>query len=232
MRESKGGQLSLVHRTKPGRRGGTRLGAGRPRKPGAISHDRRPALAKRFPQHVTVRITNGVGSLAREHLMTIIRAAIKASHKPTFRIVEFNVLANHMHFITEAANEVALARGVQGLEVRLARRLNSALIRKGKLFSHRYHARILKTPRDVRNTLRYVLLNRKHHAAEKEFARYWIDPHSSAAWFDGWAEPIRADTAWKHALVMMPAPVASATTWLLSAGWRRHGPLAFDERPA
>lgn len=28
-----------------------------------------------------------------------------------------------------------------------------------------------------------------------------------------------------------PAPVARAQTWLLTEGWRRHGPLAFDEVP-
>ena len=47
--------------------------------------------------------------------------------------------------------------------------MNSALKRTGKLFSHRYHATYLKTPTQVRNTLRYVLLNRKHHAAERRF---------------------------------------------------------------
>jgi hypothetical protein len=115
----------------------------------------------------------------------------------------------------------------QGIEVRLARRLNSALIRRGKLFAHRYHARYLETPREVRNCLRYVLLNRKHHAAEQRFAKYWIDPHSSAPWFDGWAEPIRREHRADE-----QAPTASATTWLLRTGWRRQGPLAFDERPS
>ncbi len=159
--------------------------------------------------------------------MKIIRHAIRDSHKSFFRIVEFNVLANHLHLITEAAGNDALARGMQGLEVRLARRLNSALMRKGKLFAYRYHARYLETPRDVRNCLRYVLLNRKHHAAEQRFARYWIDPRSSAPWFDGWAEPIRREYRADEA-----APTARATTWLLARGWRRHGPLAFDERPS
>ncbi len=224
-------QLSLVRRTKPGRRGGTRPGAGRPRKPGAVSHDTRPRLARRFPQHVTLRLVDGAPSLAREYLMKIIRAAIRAAHKPSFRVCEFNILGNHAHLITEASDADALARGMQGLEVRLARRLNSALIRKGKLFAHRYHARILKTPREVRNCLAYVLLNRKHHATDKKFARHWIDPHSSAAWFDGWADAIRVNTGWKHALVTGESPVARAHTWLLSTGWRRHGPLAFDERP-
>ena len=90
---------------------------------------------------------------------------------------------------------------MQGFEVRVVQRLNSALKREGKLFAHRYHARYLKTPREVRNALRYVLLNRKHHAAEQRFTKQWIDPFSSAAWFDGWAEPIRADEPWKRELL-------------------------------
>ena len=78
--------------------------------------------------------------------------------------------------------------GIAGFETRVARCINSRLGRRGKLFPDRYHARALRTPREVRNALAYVLLNRKHHAAEQKFARYWIDPCSSAAWFTGWAQ--------------------------------------------
>ena len=115
--------------------------------------------------------------------------------------------------------------------MRVARRLNSALIRSGKLFPDRYHARYLKTPREVRNALRYVLMNRKHHDAEKRFSKYWIDPSSSAAWFHGWAQPVRADEPWKRELLRLDAPTAKATVWLLTDGWKKHGLLRFDERP-
>ena len=148
-----------------------------------------------------------------------------------FRIIEFNVLGNHLHLITEASDKDALSTGLQGFEVRVARRLNSALMRSGKLFAHRYHARYLKTPREVRNALRYVLLNRKHHAAEQRFSKNWIDPFSSAAWFRGWAQPIRADEPWKRELLAMVRPTAEPTVWLLTEGWKRHGLLKFDERP-
>src|SRR5262249_48961775 len=153
-------------------------------------------------------------------------------HKLTFRIVEFNVLSNHLHLITEAVDKARLATGVQGFNVRIARRLNSALKRKGKLFAHRYHATYLKNPTQTRNALRYVLLNRKHHAAEKKFSKTWFDPYSSAAWFDGWASPIRTTMLWQSALVEMEAPTAKATTWLLTTGWKRNGPLHLDEAPA
>ena len=149
-----------------------------------------------------------------------------------FRIVEFNVLGNHLHLIVEAADKDALARGIQGFSVRAARRLNSALKRRGKLFAHRYHARSLRTPREVRNVLAYVLLNRKHHDATKRYGRYWIDACSSAAWFTGWAEPVRRDEVWKRELVALPKPTAEPRTWLLTTGWKRHGLLRFDERPA
>jgi hypothetical protein len=127
------------------------------------------------------------------------------------------------------------------LEPGRARRINAARGRRGKLFAHRYHARYLKSPREVRNALRYVLLNRRHHAAEKRveralattqaprFSRYWIDPCSSAAWFDGWAQPIRPDEPWKRALLAMTPPTLKPTVWLLTTGWKRHGLLHFDE---
>ena len=226
-------QLTLDDARKEVGQGGWRRHAGRKKKPGSISHDKRPRFAAHHPQHVTIRLVESAPSLARDWLMTIIRKAIADSHKPGFRIIEFNVLCNHLHLVIEAANEHALSAGMQGFEVRLARRVNRALGRRGQLFAHRYHARSMTTPRDVRNTLRYVLLNRKHHAAEKKFSKYWIDPYSSAAWFKGWAAPIRCDTYWKQHLVAMAAPTKPPSVWLLTTGWLKHyGPLRFDEAPA
>jgi len=224
--------LDQARTPEPGKHGGWRPGAGRPKKPGAVSHDTRPSERADIPQHVTLRIADGVPSLARERLMKIIRRAIRQSQKRDFKVHEFNVLGNHLHLITTAARKDALSRGAAGLEVRLAYRLNTALGREGKLFPDRYYARYLKTPREVRNAIRYVLLNRKHHAAEKQYARQWIDACSSAAWFDGWAQPVRGDEPWKRELLAMERPTEQATVWLLTTGWKRHGLLRFDERPA
>ena len=226
-------QLDLASARKEVGRGGWRRCAGRKKKRGAISHDTRPELRASEPQHTTVRIVDGAPNLARDYLMKIIRKAIAESHKDDFSIIEFNVLGNHLHLINEAVNKEALARGMQGLEVRLARRLNSALKRRGKLFAHRYHTRSLCTPREVFNALRYVLLNRKHHAVEKKFSKYWVDPYSSAAWFRGWAEPISKHAWMVQDLVGTPAPTRPPTVWLLTTGWRQyHGPIRFDDLPS
>jgi putative transposase len=225
-------QLTLEAARKETGRGGWRRKAGRKKKPGAVSHDTRHELDASHPQHVTLRLVDNAPRLARDYLMKIIRPAIAQSQKPTFRIVEFNVLDNHLHLMVEAADKLARARGMQGLAVRLAKRINRAVKRKGKLFAHRYHARSLCTPREVRNALRYVLLNRKHHAPGTKFDKYWVDPFSSAAWFTGWAEPISRRSWTVKALVDTPPPTRPPTVWLLTTGWKKHGPLRFDERPA
>jgi REP element-mobilizing transposase RayT len=225
-------QLGLDDARRETGRGGWRRHAGRKRKPGTISHAARPEINAAHPQHVTLRLVDNAPKLARGWLMGIIRSAIARSHKPDFRIVEFNVLDDHLHLMVEAAGKTARARGVQGFKVRLARRINAAAKRRGKLFAQRYHARSLCTPSEVRNALRYVLLNRKHHAPGAKFDKYWVDPFSSAAWFTGWAAPISRHAGTVRDLVDTPAPTRPATVWLLTTGWKRHGLLRFDDRPA
>jgi hypothetical protein len=106
--------------------------------------------------------------------------------------------------------------------VRIARGLNDLWKRTGSVFDDHDHARALVTPREVRNALVYVLHNARKHGWE----RAGIDPCSSGPWFDGWSRsPAPLDRRG-------PAPVARARTWLLAQGWRRHGLLRPDERPA
>ncbi len=128
-----------------------------------VPHDARPVHEARNPAHVTLRLRADVPSIARTWLMQTIRSSITDSQKVEFRIVDRYVLANHLHLLTETGSALALSRGVQGSAGRLALRINRALKRTGKVFATRYHVRALTTPRDVRNTLRYVLLDRKHH---------------------------------------------------------------------
>ena len=73
---------------------------------------------------------------------------------------------------------------------------------------------MLKTPREVRNALAYVLLNTNHHGVQYVDGR---DPCSSGSSFDGWKDA--KDTGAES----RPGFLARARTWLLRIGWRRHG---------
>ena len=225
-------QLRLDEARRPCGRGGWRPGAGRPRGRSCVAHERRVRFAARFPLHVTLRVKDDVPSLRRHGPLRIVQQAIReAGHHAYFRVVEFAVIGNHIHLIVEADGAEALAVGMHALEVRLARRLNRHVGRRGKLFADRYHARHLETPRETRNAIRYVLSNQRAHEARRaeRLNRDWIDPFSSAYWFDGWKEPVRLREPRQRELLNVPKPTAAPTVWLLTDGWRRWGPLSFDE---
>jgi REP element-mobilizing transposase RayT len=61
------------------------------------------------------------------------------------RIVHYSIQGNHLHLIVEVDDTVSLSRGVQGLAVRIARRLNALIRRRGAVFVDRYHAHALRT---------------------------------------------------------------------------------------
>src|SRR5258708_6779711 len=196
--------------------GGKRAGAGR--KPATekarMPHDARPGLASRHPVHATVRVLPEIGDLREVKRFRIMRASIAAGcYRFGFRVVHFNVQSTHAHLIVEAKDKDVLARGMRGLEVRIAHALNALLGRAGRVFEDRYHARALKTPREARRCLAYVLLNGRHHSSLRgiKSASVRLDPCSSAACFDGWKGPVPlADPKAK--------PDAEAHSWVITVG--------------
>jgi REP element-mobilizing transposase RayT len=234
--------LPLGRRASNGR-GGFRPGAGRPK--GArsfggkgrpnVPHRVRPEHVGRYPVHVTLRAAKIGGTLRQQRVLSVLEAALRrvAAAVPGFQIVHYSIQRDHVHLILEAeaprkdasgaraAATALLRRGVSGLAVSLAKRINRLLHRKGRVWSDRHHRRDLATPTEVRKTLLYVLKNAAHHGVLAPAA---LDPFSSARGFAGWSHPLPAaqQRAW----------CAAPRTWLLGVGWQRAGgPLRPDERP-
>src|SRR5205085_4075238 len=108
-------QLTLDHTRKPTGHGGWRPGAGRPRGKQAASREVRAECAERLPLHRTWRIAEGVPSLRKERVLDAIRNVFeKHANGDEFRVVEFNVLGNHMHLVVESSGREALRHGLQG----------------------------------------------------------------------------------------------------------------------
>jgi len=210
--------------------GGRRSGAGR--RPASsrppVHHVRRPRLSPRCPSHVTLRVRNGVPSLRSRQFIGEFRATLReACERGTFRVCHYSIQRDHLHMVVEADGKDALARGMKAVAARVARAVNRVFRRKGQVLFGRYHLRVLRTPREVRNAIAYVLLNARKHWRQ----RYGVAPPvrldvaSSGAWFDGWRRP-------------SPEPeergsraVARPRGWLLREGWRKHGPIDPAEVP-
>jgi hypothetical protein len=218
-------QLGLRLKDRP-RWGGRRAGAGR--KPGRerrVPHRRREGVAARFPAHVTVKLLPGLPSLRSVQLVRAVERSFIAVHdRGDFRIAHYSLQPTHAHLLVEATDAAALGRGMMAVGARIARAVNRTFRRGGPVLAERFHARVLRTPREVRNALAYVLLNARRHAW-KLWRGIRIDPASSGRWFDGWRQ--RLDDRPNVDAI----PVSRPRTWLLAIGWRRHGLIDPEEVP-
>ena len=209
------------------RRGGRRPGAGRKPKgeKAGVSHRHRAKLLSRHPVHVTLKLERGLPRLRNKAAYRVLRRAfVGANAKDGFRLCEYSVQGNHIHLIVEAKDRPALSRGMQGLAIRIALGLNRLWERTGRVFADRYHDRILRTPREVRNALAYVLNNARRHRLGLKWA---IDLFTSGPWFEGWKEAGIGRTVQRP----KERPTVQARSWLLQAGWRRHGLIRVAEVP-
>jgi len=185
-----------------------------------VAHRRRPEHKARIPLHVTLRAHNGLPHFRAEALVRGIRNVVAASNRAAFRVVHFSVQDNHLHLIVEAHDKQALSHGMQWLAARAARTLNDLIGIRGRVWRERYHAHALTSPREVRNTIVYVLMNARKHG---EVLASGIDAFSSAPWFDGFVA--------ERSITVDDSPVCVPRTWLAGVGWRRHGLIRFEECP-
>jgi REP-associated tyrosine transposase len=202
--------------------GGARKGAGRkPRGRPSVPHDARPRVDPRYPVQVTIRATPGLPSFRSPRVFGALRRAIARASVDRFRVIHFSIQQDHGHFIVEGDEPRRARGGMHGLAIRLALAVNRALGRKGQVVGDRYHARPLTTPRQMRISMVYVLLNFRKHLR----APACVDPRSSGPHFSGWQRPPAATDA--------PPATAPPATWMASVGWRRAGgPLRLEEHPA
>jgi REP element-mobilizing transposase RayT len=191
--------------------------------------------------HAIMRVCAGVGSLRKRSIMRAIHEAtvIVTRHEARFRIVHLSLQRTHIHLIVEAENRVALAHGMQAFGISAARNINRVITertgekRSGRVFADRYHARILKTPRQARNAIAYVLNNWRHHGEDRlAIAKNWvIDPFASGLSFTGWKEREDAGYTYLAPPGYCGFVVWQPTLWLLREGWRRWGLISAYEVP-
>jgi hypothetical protein len=204
-----------------------RRGAGRPRKVvGRSPHERRPEVTRHVPVHVSLRVVRAVGRLRNAVGFRAVRRGLAVCMgREDFRIAQVSIQGDHIHVVAEADDKRALANGLRAFMISTARNLNRVRRRRGAVFGTRYHARLLRTPAQVRNALAYVINNWRHHGEDTRGAaqrRAAVDPYSSGLRFDGWLDaPARFVVPGDYE----PLPVAGARSWLLTDGWRRHCPL-------
>lgn len=213
-----------------------RKGGGRPKLPWhkrrtSVPHGKRGELSRYHPVHTTVRLRPDLlkGLRSKTVYRELRRCFAAAQERFGFRLVHYSVQSSHLHLLCEADDQQSLSKGMQGLLIRVAKALNRLWGRKGRVFRERYYMHVLRTPREVRNALAYVLNNLWHHMRRVIRSRQTVaglDGYASGLWFDGWTKKPR------FALPEgVDPPIVPASTRLLRDGWLKHGRIRPDEVP-
>lgn len=223
-------------------RGGARPHAGRPTKGehAGSSHAARPAVNKRQPQHITLRVTSELGWLRRLDMYAAVRGALRTvlGRHADFRIVHLSLQNTHLHLIVEASDQACLANGLRAFQISAARRLNAAYSRRrrteraGRVFTDRYHAEPLGSVRQVRNALAYVINNwRRHRDDDGAFTLLGgkLDPYASGLAFHAWRERVPRELAPPKGYE--PPPVSAPESWLIRHGLAKTTSISMLEVP-
>lgn len=136
--------------------GGRRSGSGRKRKHSeGVAHRTREKVISRHPLHINFKFRTNIRN---KDCLRLLKRAIINSRRHGLRIIHFSLQSNHIHLIVESENNQILTRGMRSLTVTFAKGLN-----KGRIQMERYHLHVLRSIRESRNAMIYVLFNKQKH---------------------------------------------------------------------
>ena len=136
--------------------------------------------------HVVLRICRGLPWLRTPRTYRVLEGALRAGkQKKGFALVQYSVLGDHLHLLIEAESKKELARAMQGLMIRIAKRLNRFWRRRGgAVFADRYFSRLVEGAYAIKRALAYVINNGRKHGVWSSPRQ--PDPFSSGPWYTGW----------------------------------------------
>ena len=143
-----------------GTRGGRRPGSGRKRiHSKGVSHLKRETVTKRTPQHINFKFKC---SIRNKDCLKLLKQSIQNAQKMGLKIIHFSLQSNHVHLITEAENNEILTKGMRSLTITFSKGL-----KRGRVQLERYHLHVLKTLREAKHAIAYVLFNEQKHTKKK-----------------------------------------------------------------
>ncbi len=149
--------------------GGRRQGSGRKRiHSKGVAHRNREKVRSYHPLHINFKVKTHIRN---KTCLKILKRAIINARAQGLKIVHFSLQSNHVHLVVEAIDNETLTRGMRSLTVTFSKRID-----RGRIQLERYHLHVLKTLRETKHAIHYVLFNEAKH---KNLKRAYVDQYSS-----------------------------------------------------
>lgn len=162
-------------------RGGRRQNSGRKRiHSKGVSHRTREEVSRRTPLHINFKYK---AYMRNKYCLKLLKRAILNARKLGLRVNHFSLQYDHVHLIVEADSNSILESGMRSITVTIAKGM-----KMGKVQLERYHLHVLRSLRETRNAVLYVLFNRQKH--EKGTSSK-IDAYTSVLQLRNWREIVR-----------------------------------------
>ncbi|MDR3304050.1 MAG: transposase [Treponema sp.] len=114
-------------------------------------------LQKGATYHVASRIDHGAFALGDDDVKRIFLAmVILAKKKFLFKLWNFSIMDNHIHFLIKPADGVSLSKIMQWLKCNFAKKWNKAHGTTGHLWGERFFSRIIEDAADFKQTSAYI----------------------------------------------------------------------------
>ena len=161
--------------------GGLRDKAGRKRiHSRGVSHRDREKVSTRTPLHINFKYKSHVRN---KDTLKLLKRAMQNARKHGLLIHHFAFEVNHIHLIVSASDNGRLTKAMRSLTITFAKGL-----KRGRIQLERYHLHVLKTAREVKHAIHYVLFNRQRHE-KGTYSR--IDKYTSLSSMEKGLELIR-----------------------------------------
>lgn len=142
--------------------GGRRINSGRKRtKSEGVSHRTREKVSAKTPLHINFKLSIPLRNASG---IRALRRSVDNSRN-FVNVLHYSLESNHIHLIIEAENNLQLEKGMRSFTNTFVKSLG-----KGTLQKERYHLHVLRTPAEVENAFRYVLLNHLKHTGKNSIS--------------------------------------------------------------
>ncbi|MDR3302900.1 MAG: transposase [Treponema sp.] len=107
--------------------------------------------------HVTSKVDHDFMRLSPNKTKQMFLAIVLlAKKKFAFKLWNFTVMGNHIHFLIKPEKGVSLSKIMQWIKCNFAKKWNKTHNTKGHLWGERFFSRIIKDKRDFEQTSEYI----------------------------------------------------------------------------